>query len=42
MKQTTVTKLDKEELRGLVKTIAVIARAEGLEAHARSAEERFK
>ncbi len=42
MKQTTVTKLDEAGLRGLVKTIAAIARAEGLEGHARSAEERFK
>jgi histidinol dehydrogenase len=42
MKQTTVTKLDEAGLRGLAKTIAVIARAEGLEGHARSAEERFK
>ncbi len=42
MKQTTVTKLDETELREIEKTIATIARAEGLEGHARSVEERFK
>lgn len=42
MKQTTVTRLGKNSLRSLEKTIVSIARAEGLEGHARSVEERFK